>query len=138
MSNIDEIKPLIDALDFIKFTDRSIGNKFTAALKALQIDLQEAEGGPYEPSTEAEQALNELAVEIADALEKLEEEEEIKEVVVEATKEEEEEKIIDEVLKAEDEDEDELEDLSEAAEDETLDDDILDNERIEVVKDPEK
>lgn len=135
MSNIDEIKPLVDALDFIKFTDRSIGNKFTIALKALQIDLQEAEGGPYEPSTEAEQALGELAAEIADALEQLEEEDEIKEVVVEAEKEDEEEKIIDEVLS--EEEKEELEDLSDAADDPLLDDDVLENERIEVIKEPE-
>lgn len=107
-----EIKPLIDALDFIKFTDRSIGNKFTLALKALDIDLQEAEGGPYEPSTEAEQALNELSLEIVDALEKAAEEDEEKEDEDEL-----------EVELEEDLDDEDLEDQTDALDDPTLEDD---------------
>lgn len=104
MDTISEIRPLIDALDFIKFTDRSIGNKFTEALKALELDLQEAEGGPYEPSTEAEKAFNELAVEIADALEKEDDEPIVAEVTLDPDEPEE---VLDD---SEDEDKDEDED----------------------------
>lgn len=123
METIDEIKPLVDALDFIKFTDRAIGNKFVAALKALQADLRDAEGGPYEPSSEAEEALTELSIEISDALEKLEEEEEIKEEIAD--------KLEDAELDDEDDDEDEdLEEIETSEEDEEED--------SEVVIEPEK
>lgn len=60
-----EIKPLLDALPFIKFTDRAIGNAFVKALQELDIDLTSEE---YEPDPGAEAAYARLHEEIQDAI----------------------------------------------------------------------
>lgn len=60
-----EIKPLLNALQFIKFTDRAIGNRFTEALHELDKDMDEE---TYEPSPAAESAYKKLAEEIEDAI----------------------------------------------------------------------
>lgn len=75
------IKPLIDTLPFIKFSDRAVGNRFKAALESIDKDFDELErlDQEYEPGSEAEAALEELAKEVEDAVEHIEEDEELEE-----------------------------------------------------------
>lgn len=98
-----EIKPLLDALPFIKFTDRSIGNHFTKALIELDKDLTAEE---YEPDSAAQAAYDGLKEEIEDALLKDDDEPlppvESLEVIAESELPEAEEEVLEE-LKLEDE-----------------------------------
>lgn len=95
-----ELDPIMDAMAFVRFTDRAIGNKFEAALKELKRDLDE---GTYEPSNDSEQALKALRLEVDDALEKLDDET----VTVAANVEAEEEVETEVVVELEDENENE-------------------------------
>lgn len=81
MPTTSEIQPILDALDFVKFTDRAVGNGFKEALRVLSTDLTELE---YEPSTDMQDVLQKLADEIQDANEKLADEEEEKQDALDA------------------------------------------------------
>lgn len=70
------IKPLLDALAFVTFKDRVVGRKFKEALEKVDADMEE---GGYEPSEDAEPALDALANEIEDALEESADEEVVNE-----------------------------------------------------------
>ena len=67
-----KLQVLFDGLDFAKFSDRAIGNRFIKTLERIDDDLVEKE---YEPSSEAEEAMIDLEAEIKDAIEKMAEDE---------------------------------------------------------------
>jgi Mn-containing catalase len=107
------IQPLIDALPFVKFTDRAVGNAFKAALKGLDKDAEE---GEYLPSAETDKLYESLSNEVKDALDQLAEseveEEDKKELTDELAEEEAiEEVAVEENLEEADEDDISFEDL---------------------------